>query len=790
MEWGPGVGVGMIYPGQKLLMHGFLVLAMSAGSVVEVRAEAVSGEVLVKGEAIYRKLCIECHGEKGVGVDDKYKEPLYGDRSLASLTRRIDKTMPEDKPELCVGEDAAAVAAYIYEAFYSPQSRAGQETVRAEVTRLTVGQFRNSVADWLGQLDWRPAWGPAGERGLKGEYFGSQHFSGKKEKEGKDKFERRDAEVAFAFGAESPDPALMGAEEFSIRWSGSVVAPETGMYEFILKTPNGAKLSVNRDEPPLIDGWVSSGPEVREEKGSIYLLGGRAYRLKLEYFKFKDKAASIELWWKTPQGVPERIPAEHLLPVEVRGIPVVSAPFPADDRSLGYERGSAVSRAWYDAVSASAIKAAEYVAERLPELSPVKADTPDRLAKTREFARHLVSTAFRRGLSEEDADVVVGSHFKEGAVPEVALKRAVMAILMSPRFLYPEVGQPEVPDGFTMAGRLALALWDSLPDQELMKAAAEGRLNTPEGLLAEGRRMLQDPRTKEKLRGFFHHWLELKEADTIAKDPEAFPGFDAAVLTDLRRSLDRFIDRIVWEGGSDYRELLQADWLMLNPRLAALYGKEVKGPGFEPVKFAPGERSGVITHPYLLTSFAYFKNTSPIHRGVFLTRNIVGRQLKPPPEAVEFKDGNFDPTFTMREKVTEITRPTACMGCHTTINPLGFSLENFDAIGRWRTQDNGKPVITGSDFTGDDGETIRLEKPGDVAAFAVGSEAAHRTFIRHLFHHTVKQPAAAYGPDTMDRLLKSFTESNFSVQELLLQAALTAVAHGLPAEPGKAATGP
>ena len=117
----------MIYPGQMLLKFGFLLLAMAAGSVVELRAEGVSGEVLVKGEAIYRKLCIECHGEKGVGVDDKYKEALYGDRSLASLTRRIDKTIPEDEAELCVGEDAAAVAAYIYEAFYSPQSRAGQD---------------------------------------------------------------------------------------------------------------------------------------------------------------------------------------------------------------------------------------------------------------------------------------------------------------------------------------------------------------------------------------------------------------------------------------------------------------------------------------------------------------------------------------------------------------------------------------------------------------------------------------------------------------------------------------
>ena len=119
--------MGMIYPGPMLLKFGFLLLAMAAGSVVELQAEAVSGEVLMKGEAIYRKLCIECHGEKGVGVDDKYKEPLYGDRSLASLTRRIDKTMPEDEAELCVGEDAAAVAAYIYEAFYSPQSRAGQD---------------------------------------------------------------------------------------------------------------------------------------------------------------------------------------------------------------------------------------------------------------------------------------------------------------------------------------------------------------------------------------------------------------------------------------------------------------------------------------------------------------------------------------------------------------------------------------------------------------------------------------------------------------------------------------
>ncbi|MDB6069532.1 MAG: hypothetical protein JWL81_703, partial [Verrucomicrobiales bacterium] len=259
--------------------HGWILALFLCGGATAGHAEEGPQDQIAKGGAIYRKLCVECHGEKGEGVPDKADEPLFGERSLASLARRIDRTMPEDKPELCVGEDAEAVAAYIYQAFYSPQARAGSTVVKTDVSRLTVAQYRNTIADWLGDLDWRPAAASDGERGLKGEYFGSQHFSGTKEKEQKDKFERRDAMVDFSFGADSPDPAVLGAQEFSIRWTGSVIAVETGMYEFILKTPNGAKLSINRDEPPLIDAWVSSGPDVREEKASVYLLGGRAYRL-------------------------------------------------------------------------------------------------------------------------------------------------------------------------------------------------------------------------------------------------------------------------------------------------------------------------------------------------------------------------------------------------------------------------------------------------------------------------------------------------------------------------------
>ena len=298
--------------------------------------------------------------------------------------------------------------------------------------------------------------------------------------------------------------------------------------------------------------------------------------------------------------------------------------------------------------------------------------------------------------------------------------------------------------------------------------------------------MLDNPRARAKLKGFFHDWLELERAANVSKDSEKFPGFDETVMADLRTSLELFLDEAIWGETSSYRDLLLADYVMMNGRLAALYGKgdAVKGEGFEKVSFG-GQRSGVITHPYLLASLAYHNNTSPIHRGVFLTRNIVGRTLKPPPEAIEFSDNEFDPSLTMREKVTELTRAKACMACHATINPLGFSLENFDAIGRWQTVDNDKPVDTKSEFTDDDGGTMELKSARDVAAFAADSKAAQGAFVKQLFHHVVKQGEASYGLDTRERLRLEFEKNGFNVRELVASIAVTAATDGL-AEDGVA----
>jgi hypothetical protein len=231
----------------------------------------------------------------------------------------------------------------------------------------------------------------------------------------------------------------------------------------------------------------------------------------------------------------------------------------------------------------------------------------------------------------------------------------------------------------------------------------------------------------------------------------------------------------VWGETSDYRQLLLADYLMLNPRLAKYYG--VAGPEkdeFQPVKFDPAQRAGIFTHPLILTAFSYHKSTSPIHRGVFLTRNVLGRFLKPPPMAIEFMDDRFDPSLTMREKVTELTGKTACMGCHATINPLGFSLEHYDATGRWRTTDNNKPVDPVSNYITTDGETIKLRGPRDLAEHAASNRAARKGFVRQIFQFLVKQSPTVYGAETLDRLEDFFSKNNCHVRKLVAEIAVTA----------------
>jgi hypothetical protein len=220
---------------------------------------------------------------------------------------------------------------------------------------------------------------------------------------------------------------------------------------------------------------------------------------------------------------------------------------------------------------------------------------------------------------------------------------------------------------------------------------------------------------------------------------------------------------------------------MLTPRLARYYGATPASEtnGFAPVKFDANQRAGILTHPLILTAFSYHKSTSPIHRGVFLTRNIMGRFLKPPPMAIEFMDDRFDPSLTMREKVTQLTSKESCMGCHATINPLGFSLENYDATGRWRGMDNNKPVNAEADYVTTEGETVKLRNPRDLATHAANDRAARRGFIRQLFQFMVNQSPNVYGPQTLETLEKAFSDDGCHIRRLTARIAALAAGYGV-----------
>ncbi len=752
---------------------GFSVLAsitvLSTGTV-GMAADAPSGE------AIYKAQCASCHGANGEG-SKKYKKPLIGDRSVPQLAKLIGKTMPEDDPGSLSDDENERVAAYIHETFYSVAAQERNKPARVELARLTVGQYRNAVADIV--FGARPFVPWPDQRGLKAEYYKGRNF--KKEDR---VLERTDAQVCFDFGTDSPVPEKIEAHEFSLRWMGSMLAPETGEYEITIHTEHAARLWLNDQRRPLIDAWVKSGNDT-EYKATIFLLGGRSYPLRLEYTKAKQGVddskkgvkpkpvkSSIALDWKRPRRASETIPERYLSPAGAPESFVVTAPFPPDDRSYGWERGTSVSREWEQATTTGAIETAGYVESHINALAGTKDGAGDRDAKIRDYARKFLERAFRRPLTEDQKKLFVDRAFDAGPDAETALKRVVLLALKSPRFLYREVG--EGTEAYDIAARLSFGLWNAPPDQELLNAVAAGKLATREQVAQQAERMLADPRAHAKLRSFLLTWLKVDQAPELTKDTKRYPGFDAKLVSDLRSSLELSLDDAVWGPKPDFRQLFLSDEIYVNGRMAGFYKEELADDAdFQLLQLDSGQRAGILTHPYILANFSYTGETSPIHRGVFMARGVLGLTLRPPPEAFTPLAPDLHPTLTTRERVTLQTKATACITCHGVINPLGFPLENFDAVGRFREQDHAKPVDAVGTYLTRAGKTVTFTGPRQMAEFLASSDEVHDAFVEQLFHHLIQQPVRAYGPNTLADLRTAFAKNGFNIRKLAVDIMAT-----------------
>lgn len=731
------------------------------------------------GASLFKAQCQSCHGARGEGTR-RYRKALEGDLAIPQLARLIRETMPEGKPGTLSQGQALAIARHIHGSFYFLAARERTRPPRVELARLTIPQYRQSLADLIGSFRPGPRLGDI--EGLKGEYFKNRRFNNNDRV-----LERTDEGVGLALGRASPVPGKIEPHEFSIRWTGSVVAPETGEYEFIVRTEHAARLWVNDAETPVIDAWVKSGNDT-EYKGVVRLLAGRAHPLRLEYTKAKQGVndankmkepppsapSSIHLLWRRPEMPPRAVPAWALRVSGAAPVFASSAAFPPDDASLGWERGSSISKAWDQAATDGALEAAAHVMSRIDEFSKSRASDADRGQKLKAFCALFASRAFRRPLSPEARALYIDRPFTGAPEPEAGARRSLISILKSPRFLYPELEGPA--DNHTAAAHLALTLWDGLPDQALSDLAASGAIRKPDVLERETRRMLADPRARAKAMRFFRHWLRTDHATDLAKDSARFPGFTRDHLASLRESLEWKLDRFWKSDDTDCRRLFEGDGVPLDGKIARFFGSNLPADSpMRDIQLSGQGRAGLLTHPFVLAVHAYGAETSPIHRGVFVARNLLGVALKPPPEAVAPVAPDLHPSLSTRERVALQTKPTACVACHGLINPLGFTLESFDAIGRHRAEDRGKPVNTSGAYLDKAGATHAFANAGELARFIRESPEARDAFVEQVFHHLTGQPVRAYGADMPRVLGAGFSSGGHSLKKLWGQVAIATI---------------
>jgi len=328
----------------------------------------------------------------------------------------------------------------------------------------------------------------------------------------------------------------------------------------------------------------------------------------------------------------------------------------------------------------------------------------------------LASRAYRRPATRREIDalmrfVELGSRGNRSA--EHGIQLAIQAMLMSPNFLFRVERDPNPRDPrtvhdvspFELASRVSYFLWSSMPDEELMTLAASGRLGDPPVLDAQVSRMLADPRAAAFAENFAGQWLETRNLDVVKPDPDTFKEWDADLRDAMKRETTMFFEHVLREN-RPVSDFLTADYTFLNERLAAHYGVAgVTGSEMRRVALRTDRRGGVLSQGAVLTVSSYPTRTSPVIRGKYVLQNILGTPPEPPPGDIPpLEESNAGAERSVRQQLERHRSNPACAACHRNMDPLGFGLENYDAIGRWRDREGKFPV----DATGTlpDGQTF------------------------------------------------------------------------------------
>ncbi len=341
------------------------------------------------------------------------------------------------------------------------------------------------------------------------------------------------------------------------------------------------------------------------------------------------------------------------------------------------------------------------------------------LACARTNLADLACRAYRRPVTSDEIDGLMHFVEKSDSIDQ-GMTIALEAILVSPRFLF-RIEPAGTLDDFEFASRLSYFLWSSLPDEELFQLAAQHRLRDPQVLHAQIHRMLLDPKSRALAENFGGQWLETRNLQSLQPDPDKFPEFTKELRRDMQQETQLFFRSIIRDD-RPISDFLSANYTFLNQRLAAFYGiPNVEGPQFRRVDLPPdSHRGGILTEASVLTVSSYPARTSPVIRGKWILENLLDAAPPPPPPNVPKLDETaLGTTATVRQRLEQHRANPACKVCHAQMDPLGFSLENYDAIGCWRTHDGILPIDAGD---GPDALKQMLLKDQDRFARCLGSK--------------------------------------------------------------------
>ncbi|MDE0262921.1 MAG: DUF1592 domain-containing protein [Bryobacterales bacterium] len=417
--------------------------------------------------------------------------------------------------------------------------------------------------------------------------------------------------------------------------------------------------------------------------------------------------------------------------------------------------------------------------DRIFVCRPASAGEEDACAE--KIVRNLATTAYRRPVSAADVSGPLGFYRQARAETDgeegfdAAIERALAAVLVSPNFLFRIERDPagiasgtayQISD-LELASRLSFFLWSSLPDAPLRDSAVQGRLRDPAVLEGHVRRMLADRRSDSLIDNFSSQWLHLRNLASVRPDMRIFPDFDDNLRQAFQRETELLLEDVIRQDRS-VLDLLRSKHTFVNERLAKHYGiPHIYGGHFRRVNLAPDSvRGGLLRHGSILTVTSYATRTSPVIRGKWILENILGMPPPPPPADVpELKETTISGKLSVRERLAEHRANPACASCHNPMDPLGFALENYDAVGRWRTDDGGEPI----DPSGELADGTRVADVADLERALLGRpELFASALAEKLLTFALGRGVEHHDAPAIRQIVRTARDDNFRFSSLIL----------------------